>query len=153
FDFGAVADDHTDDTHAFLAALAALKSEGIEGTLLIPPAGYLLDTINVHQTVHIVATGAYMRFPPNVRGLVFHEYRTLDNGSAQETDTGLGDANYSTMDGGILWGGMAGSLAGPYTNPSANDPTSYGIEVRTDFVTLSGQRVCFFSGHGCYIHG
>src|SRR5215831_6070398 len=35
---------------------------------------------------------------------------------------------------GTLWGGMAGSLHGPYTNPIAIDPTSHGIEVRTNFV-------------------
>src|SRR5215831_6070397 len=52
-----------------------------------------------HQTVHIEARGAYMRFPPNSRGIVFHEYRTTDDGGGLATATGFGDAAFSTMEG------------------------------------------------------
>jgi hypothetical protein len=156
FDFGAVADDNHDDLPAFLAAVAALRADNRwGGNLIIPCASYFLNgTFNLHWKLNIFARGSIMRFPPNVRGIVFHEYRTLDNGSAQSTDTGLGDAAGSVMEGGMLYGGMAGSIGhGPWTNPAAVDPTSYGIEVRTAFVSIYDAWVYFFSGHGVFVHG
>src|SRR5215831_5012347 len=153
YDYGAVGDDVANDLPSVLSALAALKEAALDGILQIPPGGFFFNgPVNLHQTVHIEARGAYMRFPPNSRGIVFHEYRTTDDGGGLATATGFGDAAFSTMEGGTLWGGMAGSLHGPYTNPIAIDPTSHGIEVRTNFVRIGDVRLLFFSGHGLYCH-
>lgn len=165
--FGAVGDDSTDNLTAFNAALAYLKKLSIQATgdfratppLHIPMGKYYLSgTWNIHQSVHIKGTGSgqpnavgpLLRFGNNAHGIVFHDWRTTDaDGSAGAGSAGLGDASGSILEGVAIWGGGAGSLAGPYNQ--ADSATGHGIRIRSTAVVIRDVFVAFFGEDGVNI--
>jgi hypothetical protein len=167
--FGAVGDDSTDNLPFFNSALAYLKTlaplpstdSNTTPRLIIPTGKFFLNgTWQIHQSVYIQGVGGSralnpgtgLRFPVNTVGITFHERRTLDNGGGNSSaSSGLGDAQGSTLEGVVLWGGGAGSFSGPYTNLLNNSTSAYGIWVRTAYISLIDCAVVFFAGGGYVI--
>jgi len=79
--YGATGTGATNDTHAFVSALADLDGMG-GGTLVVPPGNYLVDpdAINVHS--HIVVSGAGARLFASHGGNILLDL----NGSGIEVD-------------------------------------------------------------------
>lgn len=166
FMFGAVADDSTDNLTAFNAALAYLKKLAYTtGDFRATPAlhipigkFYLSSTWNIHQTLYIRgagsgqpnAVGTFLRFGNNCNCIVLHDWRSTDADGGGAGSAGLGDSSGSVIEGINVWGGNAGSIAGPYSQ--GDSTTGNGIRIRSTAVVLRDVFVAFCGEDGININ-
>ena len=131
-DFGAKGDGQTDDTAAFLKALATVKSGAIE----VPPGRYRITDILEIKRSHIVLRGA----GPDQSVLFFPRQLNDIKPNWGETTAGRPTSNYSWSGGFVWFKGSLGQrqLAEVTANALRGDQT---IRVSTPGNLSVGQRV------------
>src|SRR5215471_1210315 len=131
-DFGAKGDGQTDDTAAFLKALATVKSGAIE----VPPGRYRITDILEIKRSHVVLRGA----GPDQTVLFFPKQLNDIKPNWGETTAGRPTSNYSWSGGFIWFKGSLGQrqLATVTANARRGDQS---IQVSTPGNLRVGQRV------------
>jgi hypothetical protein len=159
--FGAAGDGVTDDSAAFVAALAYLKATAVNlvntyykasGKLLIPAGHYYLGTttIEISHTLTIEGEGGgafgagggaatKLRWADGTTGIRVQEYNTSSASSVDASPFHLTGA-YTMLRGLYLYGGYAGA-----------ESESHGIHTKTK-VILDDVHVDNFAGDALYVH-
>lgn len=171
-DFGAVGDGVADDTTAFANAIAAFSSSHTAAYVLVPPGTYLVDSIGVVDTLHLMGSGKERtilkaRTPGTGAGIVRRDSNnlyvevTVENLQIQGFLYGI-DARATTLSEfrniyirtcgtGIYMGTRAGetvhTIWDTFTAVRVTDSTNFTMDVDTSVPVGDQVNACQF--HSC----
>lgn len=137
-DFGAKGDGHTDDTQAFLKAIAEAR-----GAIEIPPGRYIINDILEIKRPGVVLRGA----GPDKTVLYFPKPLQEIRPNWSKTTTGRKTSEYSWA-GGLVWfkGDFGGQVLAEVTKEARRGET--GLQLSTTKALHTGQRVEIFEKDG-----